>query len=429
MYNSQQIQGPSRPQQLGMQSGAQTGPQTAAPNEIASKEKLAAYVYEYLVHSGATKTAETFKAEVLATTQNAKTPPVSETTPGFLQNWWLVFWDLYCAAPERRDENPHSQEAKYFYQMFVSENQFHGPPMMNGMGQFPTGPSPMGMAPGPDGMIPGAGFPGRFPPGRGPPGPPPGAPGMPPAGFPMFANDPRMVPAGQRMPPQAAMRMSAGFPGMRPGQPGMSGPYARPGYIDSPGTAFPQGMIPNGGVMCSQSAMSLSSPSAGPPISQANPQAPADPNNPEQRFMMMPTSSSALGFGMGDQMGGTPINSMAQSTSNGSAHENPPQIPMMNGEEIKQSPASTPRGANGTGTPGAGPGSQAPGSAQSGGAQSGGSAMNGPETNVEPTAPSNPPQSGGPHGGEDDEIKAIKQSIFEDAKQFDSKEEQMEFYQ
>lgn len=41
--------------------------------------------------------------------------------------------------------------------------------------------------------------------------------------------------------------------------------------------------------------MSLSSPSAGPPISQANPQAPVDPNNPDQRFMMMPTSSSAMG--------------------------------------------------------------------------------------------------------------------------------------
>ncbi|CAF4915765.1 unnamed protein product, partial [Rotaria socialis] len=32
--------------------------------------------------------------------------------PGFLLSWWCVFWDLYSAAPERRDQHPHSEEAK-----------------------------------------------------------------------------------------------------------------------------------------------------------------------------------------------------------------------------------------------------------------------------------------------------------------------------
>jgi hypothetical protein len=26
-----------------------------------------------------------------------------------------VFWDLYSAAPERRDQHPHSEEAKAFH--------------------------------------------------------------------------------------------------------------------------------------------------------------------------------------------------------------------------------------------------------------------------------------------------------------------------
>jgi hypothetical protein len=52
--------------------------------------------------------------------------------PGFLFSWWWwekfistfhlrlflyfsVFWDLYSAAPERRDQHPHSEEAKAFH--------------------------------------------------------------------------------------------------------------------------------------------------------------------------------------------------------------------------------------------------------------------------------------------------------------------------
>ena len=33
-----------------------------------------------------------------------------------------VFWDLYSAAPERRDQHPHSEEAKAFHD-YVSERK------------------------------------------------------------------------------------------------------------------------------------------------------------------------------------------------------------------------------------------------------------------------------------------------------------------
>ena len=60
---------------------------------------------------------------------------------------WCVFWDLYCAAPERRETNEHSNEAKAFHD--YSSNQInnqqaqtpqqqqqldqtqHGPPQFN----------------------------------------------------------------------------------------------------------------------------------------------------------------------------------------------------------------------------------------------------------------------------------------------------------
>uniref|UniRef100_A0A672LT51 Single-stranded DNA-binding protein 2-like n=1 Tax=Sinocyclocheilus grahami TaxID=75366 RepID=A0A672LT51_SINGR len=41
--------------------------------------------------------------------------------PGFLHSWWCVFWDLYCAAHERRETCEHSSEAKAFHD-YVSIN-------------------------------------------------------------------------------------------------------------------------------------------------------------------------------------------------------------------------------------------------------------------------------------------------------------------
>ncbi|KIH63571.1 hypothetical protein ANCDUO_06129 [Ancylostoma duodenale] len=98
-------------------------------------DQLAAYGDEYLVISGATKTAEVFKEEVLSNVPNGAIKP-SEVGPGFLQNWWMLFWDLYCAAPERRDgpDGQSTQEAKAFHDFGFVPGGFGPPgPMMNGM--------------------------------------------------------------------------------------------------------------------------------------------------------------------------------------------------------------------------------------------------------------------------------------------------------
>ncbi|KAI9521585.1 Single-stranded DNA-binding protein 3 [Dissostichus eleginoides] len=71
---------------------------------------LALYVYEYLLHVGAQKSAQTFLSEI----RWEKNITLGEP-PGFLHSWWCVFWDLYCAAPERRDSCEHSSEAKAFH--------------------------------------------------------------------------------------------------------------------------------------------------------------------------------------------------------------------------------------------------------------------------------------------------------------------------
>uniref|UniRef100_A0A452TUR1 Uncharacterized protein n=1 Tax=Ursus maritimus TaxID=29073 RepID=A0A452TUR1_URSMA len=76
--------------------------------------RLALYVYEYLLHVGAQKSAQTFLSEI----RWEKNITLGEP-PGFLHSWWCVFWDLYCAAPDRREACEHSNEAKAF-QDYVS---------------------------------------------------------------------------------------------------------------------------------------------------------------------------------------------------------------------------------------------------------------------------------------------------------------------
>ncbi|XP_076838153.1 single-stranded DNA-binding protein 3a isoform X4 [Brachyhypopomus gauderio] len=80
------------------------------PSDGQAREKLALYVYEYLLHVGAQKSAQTFLSEI----RWEKNITLGEP-PGFLHSWWCVFWDLYCAAPERRDTCDHSSEAKAFH--------------------------------------------------------------------------------------------------------------------------------------------------------------------------------------------------------------------------------------------------------------------------------------------------------------------------
>uniref|UniRef100_A0A8C7NTB2 LisH domain-containing protein n=1 Tax=Oncorhynchus mykiss TaxID=8022 RepID=A0A8C7NTB2_ONCMY len=85
-------------------------------NFLSSSDQPAAlYVYEYLLHVGAQKSAQTFLSEI----RWEKNITLGEP-PGFLHSWWCVFWDLYCAAPDRRENCEHSSEAKAFHD-YVSD--------------------------------------------------------------------------------------------------------------------------------------------------------------------------------------------------------------------------------------------------------------------------------------------------------------------
>uniref|UniRef100_A0A3Q3EH69 Uncharacterized protein n=1 Tax=Labrus bergylta TaxID=56723 RepID=A0A3Q3EH69_9LABR len=92
---------------------------------FSSSFRLALYVYEYLLHVGAQKSAQTFLSEI----RWEKNITLGEP-PGFLHSWWCVFWDLYCAAPDRRETCEHSSEAK----------AFHDYPFMSP--RYPGGPRP-----------------------------------------------------------------------------------------------------------------------------------------------------------------------------------------------------------------------------------------------------------------------------------------------
>lgn len=181
-----------------------------APSDAQAREKLALYVYEYLLHVGAQKAAQTFLNEI----RWEKNITLGEP-PGFLHSWWCVFWDLYCAAPERRDTCDHSSEAKAFHDYgFVNSgygtNGLHNSPLR------PSPPTPSPGTPGPPMLGPG-GFPGGMGPRYGPRGPP----GM--------RMPPMMGPGGEPFnghpgPPGMGPRMSppCGPPG------GPMGPYGPP---------------------------------------------------------------------------------------------------------------------------------------------------------------------------------------------------------
>uniref|UniRef100_A0A8C7JSY1 Single stranded DNA binding protein 4 n=1 Tax=Oncorhynchus kisutch TaxID=8019 RepID=A0A8C7JSY1_ONCKI len=100
---------------------------------------LALYVYEYLLHVGAQKSAQTFLSEI----RWEKNITLGEP-PGFLHSWWCVFWDLYCAAPDRRETCEHSSEAKAFHDYSAAAAPS---PVMGNMPPndgMPGGPMPPG---------------------------------------------------------------------------------------------------------------------------------------------------------------------------------------------------------------------------------------------------------------------------------------------
>ncbi|VVC41039.1 Hypothetical protein CINCED_3A009676 [Cinara cedri] len=183
------------------------GKGATVPSDAQAREKLALYVYEYLLHIGAQKAAQTFLNEI----RWEKNITLGEP-PGFLHSWWCVFWDLYCAAPERRDTCDHSSEAKAFHDYgFV--NSGYG---VNGIAHNAgPSPSPLGQMPPTDGM-PGGPMPGGFFPNASMRPSPPSHPSaqqsphpQPPSHGQMLSNQPFM--GGPRYPgggPRPGIRMS-----------------------------------------------------------------------------------------------------------------------------------------------------------------------------------------------------------------------------
>ncbi|KAG6459967.1 hypothetical protein O3G_MSEX011697 [Manduca sexta] len=176
------------------------GKGSTVPSDAQAREKLALYVYEYLLHVGATKAAQTFLSEI----RWEKNITLGEP-PGFLHSWWCVFWDLYCAAPERRDTCEHSSEAKAFHDYgFV--NSGYG---VNGIGHN-AGPAPPNDGMGGGGMPPGF-FP-NSPLRPSPPAPHPGSQPSPHGPQPqlMGTGQPFIGPWYSSGGPRAAVRMGMG---------------------------------------------------------------------------------------------------------------------------------------------------------------------------------------------------------------------------
>uniref|UniRef100_A0A6Q2WW39 LisH domain-containing protein n=1 Tax=Esox lucius TaxID=8010 RepID=A0A6Q2WW39_ESOLU len=210
------------------------GKGAVVPSDNQAREKLALYVYEYLLHVGAQKSAQTFLSEI----RWEKNITLGEACVFLLAA--PVFWDLYCAAPDRRENCEHSSEAKAFHDYSAAaapspvmgnmppNDGMPGGPMPPGFFQpfmsprFPGGPRPSLRMPNqPPGGIPGSQplLPNSMDPTR-----PQGHPNM---GGPMRMNAPRgMGPMG----PQ-------NYGGMRPPPNSMGGGGGPPGtpIMPSPG--------------------------------------------------------------------------------------------------------------------------------------------------------------------------------------------------
>uniref|UniRef100_A0A0K0EX39 LisH domain-containing protein n=1 Tax=Strongyloides venezuelensis TaxID=75913 RepID=A0A0K0EX39_STRVS len=109
--------------------------------DLEIKEKLASYVLDYLRTLGCTRAAEAFQSEVI-NTDIRKIPEVD--TPNVLLGWFSIFYELYCAAPDRRHMYDISADAKAFHDFgFVQNTQLPpgptmGPPFQQPSNQFST---------------------------------------------------------------------------------------------------------------------------------------------------------------------------------------------------------------------------------------------------------------------------------------------------
>ncbi|XP_071401536.1 single-stranded DNA-binding protein 3b isoform X24 [Centroberyx affinis] len=280
------------------------GKGTPVPSDGQAREKLALYVYEYLLHIGAQKSAQTFLSEI----RWEKNITLGEP-PGFLHSWWCVFWDLYCAAPERRETCDHSSEAKAFHDYSAA-----------------AAPSPVM---------------GGMPPGEGMPGGP-----MPPGFFQSFMS-PRFA-GGPRGPPiRMGNQPPGGGPGPHPMLPNMdpTRPQGHPNLGPMQRMSGPRGMGPmgpgpqnfGGGMRPPHNAMGPGMPGVnmGPGTGRPWP----NPNNANS-FPMGPGSDGPLGamagmepHHMNGSLGSGDMDGLNKNSPNNlSGISNPPGTPRDDGE-------------------------------------------------------------------------------------------------
>ncbi|XP_054434711.1 single-stranded DNA-binding protein 4 isoform X3 [Pteronotus mesoamericanus] len=213
---------------------AKAGKGSAVPSDSQAREKLALYVYEYLLHIGAQKSAQTFLSEI----RWEKNITLGEP-PGFLHSWWCVFWDLYCAAPDRREACEHSSEAKAFQDYPFMSPRFPGGPRPTL--RMPSQP-PVGL-PGSQPLLPSTMDP--SPRAQGHPNMGPMQRVTPPRG--MASVGPQSYGSGMRPPPNSLA--GPGLPAMNMG-PGVRGPWASPSGNSIPYSASSPGSYtgpPGGG--------------------------------------------------------------------------------------------------------------------------------------------------------------------------------------
>ncbi|XP_044777864.1 single-stranded DNA-binding protein 4 isoform X11 [Neomonachus schauinslandi] len=237
---------------------AKGGKGSAVPSDSQAREKLALYVYEYLLHVGAQKSAQTFLSEI----RWEKNITLGEP-PGFLHSWWCVFWDLYCAAPDRREACEHSNEAKAFQDYPFMSPRFPGGPRPTL--RMPSQP-PVGL-PGSQPLLPGTMEP--SPRAQGHPSMGPMQRVTPPRG--MASVGPQSYGGGMRPPPNSLA--GPGLPTMNMG-PGVRGPWASPSGNSIPYSSSSPGSYsgpPGGG---------------GPPGTPIMP-SPGDSNSSESMYTIM----------------------------------------------------------------------------------------------------------------------------------------------
>ncbi|XP_015124891.1 single-stranded DNA-binding protein 3 isoform X5 [Diachasma alloeum] len=332
------------------------GKGSAVPSDSQAREKLALYVYEYLLHVGAQKAAQTFLSEI----RWEKNITLGEP-PGFLHSWWCVFWDLYCAAPERRDSCEHSSEAKAFHDYGFVNSGYGVNGITHFMGpRYPSGPRPTVRMPqmgndfnGPPGqtMMPNSmdptrqGEAGEFVGWQGPPGMNPMNPRMNPPRGPMGPMGPGNYGPGMRGPPPNSS-LGPGGPG-GPGMPPMSmaGPGGRPQW--QPNTSTPMNYSSSSPGNYGGPPGSTGPPGPGTPI-MPSPQDSSNSGGENMYTMMKPVPGGNMpgDFPMSGGPEGGPMGPMGPNTMG----------PVLNGDGLdgmKNSPANggpgTPREDSGSG--------------------------------------------------------------------------------